>query len=281
MDRWLTFAKERLQLPVFALLVAGISASGIYIASREFQWIPFFFSFLGIYMLFVLLRLMDEVKDIDKDRIAHPQRPLPRGLIAKHEVVRVIEMTMMVLFAYSLVLWVLISSHAALAYLCVVIYLWMMYKEFGIGHWLSSHPLLYGLSHQLVLFPLAIFAVTVVNPNAIASGGCWSFACLLMGAFFTYEICRKLDPHAHPVLATYIHYHGFRRTFEVTLLMVALSAMGALALNVAPLLLPCEFVVVAAMATLFFQPALFRIPELVASISLVLHVWAVALFRMF
>lgn len=262
-------------------VAAGISASGIYLGSREFLWLPFVCAFTGIFLFFVFVRLMDEVKGLEKDRIAHPQRPLPRGLISKHEAVHILELLQMILFAYSLVLWVFLQAGASLAFLAITVYLWLMNKEFGIGHWLKSRPFLYGLTHQLILFPVAFFALAVVRQDVLAFPLAWSFAMLLFGAFFCYEICRILNPHTHPILGTYIHYYGFRRTFEFSAFMLALSSMGALALKVAPLLVPCEFFLLAGLSVLFFQPALFRIPEYIASISLILHVWAVALFRIF
>ena len=281
MDRWITYIKERFSIPMFVVLAAGISASGVYLGSREFLWLPFVFSFTGIFVFFVFSRLMDEVKGLDKDRVAHPHWPLPRGLISKSEAVRILDMMQMILFAYSLVLWVFLQAGAALAFLAITVYLWLMRKEFGIGHWLKSRPFLSGLTHQLVVFPIAFFAVAVVRHDVLTFPLAWSFAILLFGAFFCYEICCKLDPHTHPILGTYIHYYGFRRAFEFAALMLALSSMGALALKVAPLLVPCEFFLLAGLSVLFFQPALFRIPEYIASISLILHVWAVALFRMF
>jgi 4-hydroxybenzoate polyprenyltransferase len=41
---------------------------------------------------------MDEVKDLAKDRIAHPERPLPRGLLTVREVERAIFLLMGALF---------------------------------------------------------------------------------------------------------------------------------------------------------------------------------------
>ena len=37
-------------------------------------------------LFFAELRLMDELKDYEKDLIAHPERPLPRGLLSREEV---------------------------------------------------------------------------------------------------------------------------------------------------------------------------------------------------
>ena len=42
--------------------------------------------FIGVslFLIFITeLRFMDELKDYEKDKIAHPDRPLPRGLVTK------------------------------------------------------------------------------------------------------------------------------------------------------------------------------------------------------
>lgn len=220
---------------------------------------------------------MDEVKNLAKDRIAHKEYPLPRGLIKKEEAVAMIRVMQIILFAYSLIIWVLASNIPALAYACLALYLWLMYKEFGAGHWLNQRPLLYGTLHQLAVVPMVIFAVTIASPQDAFAGSTWSFALMLMGAFFTYEICHKLDPHAHPVLATYIHFYGFRKTFEIAAIMLALSAMGAISLDLASLLIPAEIFVLVTLSLLFFQAAWFRLPEIASSLSLLLHIWGITI----
>ena len=155
MDRWMTYVRERFPIPTISLVVAGISLSGIYLYGKGFQLLPFLLSFAGIFCFFALLRLMDEVKDLEKDRIAHRDRPLPRGLIKKAEAIRVIELSRNILFLYSLIIWVFLQATAALAYACLIGYLWLMYKEFGIGKWLHGRPVWYAVLHQLVIFFIA------------------------------------------------------------------------------------------------------------------------------
>lgn len=279
MDRWLIYIRERFPLGTMSLLVAGICLSGLYVYGRNFQLIPFVLSFVGVLLFFALLRLMDEVKDFEKDRIAHRERPLPRGLIAKGEAVQIIELGRYILLAYALIIWVFLQSTAALVYVFLILYLWMMYKEFGMGQWLQKRPITYAITHQLSGFLIAIFAVSVATPGKALAPATWAFGLVLVGAFFCYEICRKLDPHAHPILATYMHFYGFKKTFELAVIMLVLSAIGSVGLGLEWLLIPCEVVVLLTLCLLFYQSAWFRIPEFAASISLLIHVWAVFLHK--
>lgn len=277
LNRWLIFFVERFSIVNLAALVTGISLSGIAISGRPFHFLPFILSFIGIVFVLALVRLMDEVKNMEKDRIAHSNRPLPKGLISKKEALFVIKAMQIILFVYGLLLWVLLSAAAAVSYFFIIAYFWLIYKEFGMRSWLNGNPLTYGFLNQLIIIPIAIFAVEVMHPATLLSSSIWSFAILLFGAFFCYDICCKLNPHAHPVLATYIHFYGFRFVFNIAVIALVISAMGAIHLGLAYFLLPVEGIVLAALSAVLFQPELFRIPQIMASLSLMLHAWAIVI----
>lgn len=279
MNRWLKFFTERFPLVNSAALVAGISLSGIYISDSPFHFLPFIFSFIGIVFILALMRLMDDVKNLEKDRIAHSNRPLPKGLITKHEAVLVCETMQMILFVFGIIIWVVLNFSAGLSYIFVVAYFWLMNKDYGIKSWMIGHPLIYGLLNQLIFIFIAIFAVQVAHSTNIFSAPVLSFALLLCGAFFCYDICCKLNPYAHPVLGTYIHFYGYRFVYKVAVCALAVSAMGAIQLGLAPFLIPVEMVVLAALSAVFFQPSLYRLPQMMASLSLMLHAWGVVIHR--
>lgn len=276
MNRWLKFFTERFPLVNSALLVTGISLSGIALSGSPFHFLPFILSFIGIVFVLALVRLMDDVKNLEKDRIAHSNRPLPKGLITKREAVLVIETTLMILFVYGLLLWAVLGASAALSYLFILVYFWLIYKDFKMRLWLNKNPLIYGFLNQLISVPIAIFAVAVMNPESLLTASIVSFAFLLFGAFFCYDICNKLNPHNHPVLGTYIHFYGFRFVFNVAVAALAISAMGAFHLGLY-FLLPIEGIVLAALSAVFFQPELFRMPQIMSSLSLMLHAWAIVI----
>ena len=277
MDRWLIFFTERFPLINSAVLVSGISLSGLYLSSSPpFSFLAFMLSFIGIVFVLALLCLMEDVKNLEKDRIAHSKRPLPKGVIKKSEAIFVIKAMEIILFIYGLILWMLLGYSAAMSYLVVAAYFWLLNKNFGIKDWLSRRPLVYGFLYHLIFIFLAVFAIEI-RPVPLLSSVVWSFALLLYGAFFCYDICSKLNPHAHPVLGTYIHFYGYHFVFNLAAICLAISAIGAIGLGLAFILIPCELVVLAALSAVYFQPALFRLAQMVAGLSLVLHAWAVAL----
>lgn len=280
MNRWIILAQERFPILWIAALVCGISLSGIALGGNKFGILPFALSFIGIAFYFAMMRLIVEVRDVEKDRIAHPERPLARGLISKREAVLMIDLLLMLFVSYGLIVWVLLQATAALLFLTVVIYLWLAHKGFYMGNKIERHPLFKRVLYLIGIFPVAFFAVAAANPAPSLLPMSWSFGVFLFGAMGCYEICTKLDPHAHPILGTLVQFFGFQKVYYMIAFLLILSGMQSFALGVAPLAIPVELLVLAAVSVLFFQQALFKIPDLVSSFSLMVHAWAVALFSL-
>ena len=220
---------------------------------------------------------MDEHKDYEKDKIAHPHRPLPRGLIATEQVAVAVKGLAVAMLLFSVVVG-LANRPAGISYLLVTGYLWLMYREFYAGSWLASRPLLYAASHQVIILPLCYFCVLAGDPARLASVCSQrSLGITVLGAFFAYEICRKLDPNAHPLLQTYLSHYGPAKTIGLIICTVALSALGALGLGLGRMLWPLEGILIALLSLLLLAPNRFKIIEHGATISLALHVWAVPL----
>ena len=140
--------------------------------------------------------------------------------------------------------------------------------------WLEKHPFLTAISHQIVILPLVCFTFAMANSEDVLSYNSISYAFLLFGAMFTYEICRKLNPRAHPVLLSYRQYYGLRLTVVFASATLLISACGAKAIGLDFFLWPVELAVFVALPLLFFTPNRFRLPQTVAGISLYIHAWS-------
>ena len=277
MNRWLTYAKERFPLPVYLLLTGGFVLSGLFLAGGTFQLQGFLVSFLGLLLFFFHLRLMDDRKDYEKDVSAHPERPLPRGLLSVDEVGNAIALLLLVMLAYGAVIMVLANRTAAFSYYAVTVYLLLMYKEFFLGRWLDDRPLLYAVTHQGIVFAVCIFAVTVTRPDLAGSLQTMWLGLAVVGSFFSYEVCRKLDPGAHPVLKTYLAVYGRNVTCLVVAVACLVAGLGAWGLGLQLLLWPAGGLVLLSLGILFLKPEQYKIVEGVATLSLLLHLWAVVI----
>ena len=280
MSAWLTYVRERFPLPVYALIVGGIALSGQITGARDVVPLPFILSFISVFAFLAMLRLRDEHKDYDKDRVAHPERPSPRGLLAVTKVEKAIRRGSAIMAAWPVLIALSIGIEAATTYWIVVAYLWLMYEEFYIGEWLERRPLQYAISHQVIIFPIAVFSVLAAGTGDGSPAGNLVPGLLLgllfIGPFFAYEVCRKLDPDADPVLATYLVVYGRGGTFAMIAAAVLVSAFAAaVVVGYYRWLWALHALLLLSATTIWWKPGAHRVPEIIASMVLVAHLWVI------
>jgi phosphohistidine swiveling domain-containing protein len=183
---WYKFFMERIPVVVYGLLTGGMVLSGSYTSAEKFDAFGFWVGF-AIGMLFlVLLRFMDEAKDIEKDKVGHPERPLPRGLVSLAAVTRAIYFMSLLLLGVSIAcFWINIAS--GVSALIVTFVLGLMYAEFFCEDTLDNSPLLVAITHQSIIFPLSVFVCCVNNANAWNESRTYFFACVMLGSMLVSE----------------------------------------------------------------------------------------------
>jgi len=248
MLRWWIYLKERSPLAVLVFLALGpVVSAYLFTVGRGFcsapQGCP---SGLSVFaggsvavvasvLFMIAARMMDEIKDFEKDKLANPTRPLPRGLISAPEMQVGIRVVMGLLMLAGVSLFVFVSNLAGSLFLLSSIYLWLMYKEFYIGQKLASFPFVYALSHQAVGIPLYLFGVTLFSPEFARERLAWVFVSLNVIASLSYEFARKLKPDAHPAAQTYRQIYGLKPAacvavvFQAGALMLVFSARNEFA----------------------------------------------------
>jgi 4-hydroxybenzoate polyprenyltransferase len=103
--------------------------------------------FVGSLLFIVRLRLYDDVKDADADRIENPTRPIPRGLVTIRELD-------VAAFVVLVVEGALIATVGPLTFTCwAIAAAWsiLMRVEFFVSEWLDTHPATFAISHMIVL----------------------------------------------------------------------------------------------------------------------------------
>lgn len=293
MGAWMIFLKERFPLPAYLLLGGGLALSGWSFLNAPPSPMTVV-AFALIILFFLELRIMDEVKDYKKDQIANPTRPLPRGALSLGSAQKAIRILISLMMLSSIGL-LAQSLSTALIYALVTLHLWLMYREFYVGEWLEKRMLLYAATHQAILIPLCFFAVAVHDPfDAVITGFlstptlAWSL--MVLGAFFSYEVCRKLDPKAHPILRTYPQVYGLFGSGLLVLFTSLLSLGGVTmliqsqnlgwvgSLSVAfGALTPITYFMLMVISKKTDQ---FKIVELVATLALAVQIWTPVLARM-
>ncbi len=231
MEKWLTFFKERTPLVSYVLITMGPAMAGYFLA-KEKSLFPMLLSFLGFFLFFLVLRMMDEFKDYEKDVLAHPRRPLPRGLIPLPEFKAGITIGIFALLVFNVYLVFTGYPYSAIFYAAIIIHLRLMYKEFYVAEWINARPILYAITHQLILVTICLFALSTyrVHDQTPFDVRDWVYALSVLFSFFSYEVCRKLDPKAHPVLKTYLSIYEMKGVIKIvgTLAILHIIALAVL-----------------------------------------------------
>ncbi len=276
MARWLTYLRERSPLPLLLPIALGVFFSARYGTGKEPTALAAVGTFVGLVGWLVLARLMDEKKDYAKDVVAHPERPLPRGLLTVAEVEVASVRATFALFGVAAVFAAAGNVNAAVAYAAAVGFLWLMYKEFYVGAWLGEYPVPYAISHQVVGWPLYGFVFALFEPASLYTPLVLAYGVAVIGSSMTLEITRKLDPNADPVLKTYLVLYGPKATVLLTAIFAGVAAYGAFLLKIGPLLWPVEALMLLGASTVFWKPGAFKAAEGISALGSLLHLLCLA-----
>src|SRR3990167_7385678 len=165
-DRWFQFIKERFDpLPYSVMIFVFLGAHyAVYlnflkqgVASNFGHLLYLIPLILAVFLFFFKLRLFDEIKDIESDAIHHPERPLPRGILRKDDIIRAV----FIIIALELLLFSLYGLRALASAVIAVGYSLVMYKEFFSKKWLRAHLTLYAVTHTFVAGFSLIFLSSV------------------------------------------------------------------------------------------------------------------------
>ncbi|KJE89029.1 hypothetical protein CAOG_00588 [Capsaspora owczarzaki ATCC 30864] len=289
---WTTFFNERAPLPVYVLLALGPCLSGFALAdsslplpvtSGQFSyWQTLAIVVAGQLLYLITLRCMDDVKDYDKDVKVHPDRPLPRGLILYDELVNAIRLEIALLCVYAVVLWFVFSPLAGATFGLQIVYLVLMYIEFGIGHWLDPRVFLYALTHQASIYVGALHISAITNPDLIWDPRTYWLGTVALSGAFTYEVCRKLDPTLDPLKGTYRVVLGKWPTYAIVLFTVSLGVVSSHVMGLSYMLWPIQALLLVALTLHFVLPqrkSKHKLVEIISIFYVLLHIWSQYIHR--
>jgi hypothetical protein len=189
------YQQERFPLLMNGILIAFLTASGICYSSfvSGAASLPsaaeMTAGYLTVLLLFLLMRCFDEFKDAEDDARYRPYRPVQRGVVS----LRTIGWLAVSCVCVQLLLQWLWLPGQFLLLLLIYGYLGLMSCEFGVSHWLKQRPMLYALSHMLIM-PLIGLYVTGLDwqRSGYLPSGVLPFTALLFVAGFVIEIGRKI-----------------------------------------------------------------------------------------
>ena len=220
-NRWWIYQQER--FPVFAhglLIAAFISCAVVYSAAihgrdRLPEAEVFLVAFVVAFLIFLQMRIADEFKDCAEDARYRPYRPVPRGLVTLRELATVAVFAAGV--QWGLAFW--LAPGLVVVLLVVWVYLGLMTREFFHGAWLRQHPVVYLLSHMVILPLITLFATACdwIPSGTARLSGLIPLLLASYGAGIVIEIGRKIRARAdeEPGVETYTLLWGQRNAVLV------------------------------------------------------------------
>lgn len=159
-NRWWIYQRERFPLTGHTPVIAAFSLAAVGYSTLERGSStlpgarPMVVAFTCSFLFFLQLRLADEVKDFEEDRVYRPYRPVPRGLVTLRELAFV--WIGSILLQLLSALW--LRARLLPWLVAVWIYQLLMSREFFCRDWLKRHPVAYMLSHMVIMPLIFIFA---------------------------------------------------------------------------------------------------------------------------
>lgn len=194
--RWWIYQRERFPLLGHGPLIAAFSFSALSFSTllrgrvQLPDALPVLVAFVTALLFFLQLRIADEFKDFEEDSRYRPYRPVPRGLVTLRElgVLGVVCAAVQL----GLALWLRPSLLLFLA--AAWVYLLLMSKEFFVPEWLKARPILYMVSH-MVIIPLVDLYATACDWWVASEGPPRGLIWFLVVSYFNglvIEIGRKI-----------------------------------------------------------------------------------------
>lgn len=209
------------------LWVLALEATAALVAAPEDAWRPGWATLLRIVIVaFVLLylRMVDEQKDLEYDRVHNPDRLLVTGAVTANDL-----RAGMAAIAVGAVVGSLLLSVASAVAIVVVL-------GYGLGLWgleqASEKIRTDILANLMVTYPVQLLLTAYVLVSAIGTGevgsgwGSAPVAVIFAGAFLQFEFARKTAHAVHPGQHYYSNVLGTAGSVAASLLCVAVAVVA-------------------------------------------------------
>ncbi len=227
------YLKERFPLFKHILLIATFTFSAIaysrlsrgvggFVAIEDYL-VTVFITF----SLFLLLRIADEFKDQKEDAQFRPYLPVPRGLVSLNELkfvaLAIGILQALVIYLFQFTLWKL--------YLLVIIYLFLMKKEFFIPNKLKAMPIAYMVSHMMIIPLVDCYASGVdwLNEGSKAPIGLVFFFIVSFLNGTVLEFGRKIkSPNQEETgVQSYTSIYGTKKAVIIWIFLIGMTCIAS------------------------------------------------------
>ncbi|KPA14013.1 UbiA prenyltransferase [Candidatus Magnetomorum sp. HK-1] len=228
--KYFMYFNERFPI-VGALLYAGalffmsyFSAS-LFLDHLPIKAIDSIVGFGVVFLSLLHLRIFDEHKDYEQDKIAHPDRMLSKGLITLNDLRKLLYGVLLLEAALSLYL----GTHIFMIWILIMFWSYLMYTEFFVPEFLNKQMGLYLISHQIIVPIILIFGLAQRVPMESLSIQDFRLLIILcvasMCSTITYEIARKTwsKEKEHECADSYTKSWGIKKTIIINQITTLIS----------------------------------------------------------
>ena len=273
--------KKRVPIIPYTLFSILVASAPFFLLNVEINYIHLFLSFFGMFILLVQMRILDDLQDAEIDKIAHKDRPFASGQISINDGERIVGLFQLFIFIFSVIVFLGGSYTAFFFYLTSAVYIWNNYKGFYFEEWMKNHPIAAFVLGELVFFPIIFFCFALADDTQAFGDLSISYAFLLFSALIIYDIARKLDPKAHPIVQNFVHLMGYRRVFFALMPILFVSSLITSSLGLSWILYPVQFAAFVALAGVLFSSLRWNFAASVTLISLFIHAASPLLLYLF
>lgn len=186
--RWWRFLRERHEPVGITLTVAAFYGANVLMSRPSdsgFAWEPLRLcaGFVVVWLVFLHMRLFDEVKDYDYDCEHNPERPLARGLIGLGEFGVA---TLLVLLA-ELAIASNMGWPSFTTMVMVLCFTLLMRMEFFVGDWMRPKLELYAVTHTFSATMLGFLSFSMATGRQIVVSGA-GFMLFALGNWFVFNV---------------------------------------------------------------------------------------------
>ncbi len=165
--RFWIYQSERFPVFSYGLMVltfafSAMSYSKFLRGDLDFSFLILLIGAMTSFGYFFLLRLFDEFKDAEDDAKYRPYRAVPRGLVSFKE----LKWLIFIIITSQCILNATFIPKMLWVWCLVIIYMFVMAKEFFVRDWLRRHPIAYLVSHMMIM-PVIDFYTTGLDWNNI------------------------------------------------------------------------------------------------------------------
>jgi len=230
---------EMFPLPTHLLVAVGMFGSLASFVARTTGVEPALLSWRGlagiwtVFDVFLILRLMDDLKDRDIDRVLFPARPLPSGRVRESDIRGALAAAIAAYLAVALPFGVAFWSALA-----VLAYLLLMFRLFFVpGLLRASLPLSVATHAPIVPLLLAHCTVLYAGTSGMSLASVrWRFVVPFVIALWTameaWEVGRKIRaPADETEYVTYSRLLGVRGAVSVSIVLRTVAAAVAIGLG--------------------------------------------------